>query len=132
MPFYKKQNTQLVSSDFVDSPSYSLSVAGKDDYMYPVDGWYWFDSLDAAISGFASLSPSSGLVSPRQIRQALTRANLRDQIELAVKSGSQDLKDWWEYSTSFDRSNPQVEIMRVALGVTELQLEALWKLAETL
>lgn len=68
-------------------------------------------------------------VSPRQIRQALTRTGLRSQVEAAVAAGDQDLKDWWEFATDFQRANPHVLAMAAALGVTERQLDDLWTLA---
>ena len=71
-------------------------------------------------------------VSPRQIRQALTRAGLRASVEAAVAAGDQDLKDWWDFSTTFERLNPQVTAMGAALGVSDTQLDDLWTLASTL
>jgi hypothetical protein len=67
-------------------------------------------------------------LSPRQIRQALTRAGLRDAVESAVASGDRDLKDWWEFSTSFEINNEQVTSMAAALGVSADQLKDLWSL----
>ena len=71
-------------------------------------------------------------VSPRQIRQALTHVALRASVEDAVSAGDQDLKDWWEFSTQFERVNPKVTEMGAALNVTELQLDELWTLAGSL
>jgi hypothetical protein len=71
-------------------------------------------------------------VSPRQIRMALTRTGLRSAVEDAVSNGSQDLKDWWEFSTVFERPNAEVVAMGAALGVSPEQLDALWQLAVTL
>lgn len=71
-------------------------------------------------------------VSPRQIRQALTAANLRAQVEAAVSAGDQDLKDWWEFATQFERNHPMVIGMADGLGVTEQQLDDLFLLAGTL
>jgi hypothetical protein len=71
-------------------------------------------------------------VSPRQIRQALTRVSLRDAVEAAVAQGDQDLKDWWEFSTVFERSNTQVQATGTALEITNLQLDDLWNLAGSL
>ena len=71
-------------------------------------------------------------VSPRQIRQALTATGLRDQVEYAVTQGTQDLKDWYGYSTEFERTNAQVTAMGQALGVPDAQLDDLWALAATL
>lgn len=71
-------------------------------------------------------------VSPRQIRQALTRAGLRSQVESAVAAGSQDLKDWWEFSTEYIRTNIHVTEMCQALGVTDKQRDDIWTLAASL
>ena len=77
-------------------------------------------------------NPAILSVSPRQIRMALSRAGLRTQVESAVAAGDQDLKDWYEFSTEFERVNPQVLLMSAALGVSEAQLDDLWALAATL
>lgn len=71
-------------------------------------------------------------VSPRQIRQALTRAGLRASVEAAVAAGDQDTKDWYQFSNPFERSNPVVAAMGAALNVSDAQLDALWVLADTL
>jgi len=80
----------------------------------------------------ASPTPPIAPISPRQIRMALTRAGLRTAVESAVAAGDQDLKDWYEFSTSFERLNPQVEAMGTALGQTGEQLDALWALGASL
>lgn len=71
-------------------------------------------------------------VSPRQIRMALTQMNLRTQVETLVSQGSQDLKDWWEFSTEFVRTHPQVLSMAAAVGATEEQIKSIWTLAASL
>jgi len=71
-------------------------------------------------------------ISPRQIRQALTRANLRISVEAAVAAGDQDLKDWWEFATTFERNHPMVIAMGTALGQTSQQIDDLFNLGETL
>jgi hypothetical protein len=72
-------------------------------------------------------------ISPRQIRMALTRTGLRSAVESAViNSNDNDLKDWWEFSTTFDRLNPQVILMGESLGQTSEQLDSLWQLGFSL
>ena len=76
-------------------------------------------------------------VSPRQIRQALNRVPygevaLRQAVEAAVAAGDQDTKDWWEFATVFERTNPQVIGMGQVLGVSSEQLDGLWTLAASL
>lgn len=72
------------------------------------------------------------VVSPRQIRQALTRVGLRASVEAAVTAGDQDTKDWYEFATEFQRANPIVVALGAALNVTDRQLDDLWTLAGTL
>ena len=74
----------------------------------------------------APLQQPSPVISPRQIRQALTAAGLRSAVESAVEAGDQNLKDWWNHATAFERDHPLVLSMAQALGVTEAQLDALW------
>lgn len=76
-------------------------------------------------------------VSPRQIRQAMNRVpyaqgTLRDAVEAAVTAGDSDLKDWWAYSTVFERNNLQVVDMASAFGINDAALDDLWRLAATL
>lgn len=71
-------------------------------------------------------------ISPRQIRQALTRIGLRTQVEQAVTNGDQDLKDWWEFSTAFERGHPQVIVMGTALGIDSSSIDSLWQLGASL
>ena len=135
MPFYKRENDELmVAPNFVRGPGFDLFAEQKDEYQYPVEGWYWFDNLDAAMAAFA---PKPAGVSPRQIRQAMTRTTfgsgtLREAVEQAVLAGDQDIKDWWNYSTLFERDNPQVVVMAQAIGVSGAHVDALWQLAATL
>ena len=71
-------------------------------------------------------------LTPRQIRMALTRAGLRTEVEAAVAAGSQDLRDWWEFSTAFERNHPEVVNMQSALSVPDESLDLLWALGATL
>ena len=71
-------------------------------------------------------------VSPRQIRQALTRAGLRESVEAAIASGSQDIKDWYEFATEFSRQHEDVALLAAALDVSEEGLDNLWILAASL
>lgn len=43
--FYKLDGEVLLyAPNGVMAPDYSIDRSGKDDYTYPVYGWYWFDS----------------------------------------------------------------------------------------
>jgi hypothetical protein len=71
-------------------------------------------------------------VTPRQFRQALNAAGLRANVEGIVASQSQDVKDWWEFASSFDRDHPLVVQFGAALGQTPEQLNDLFSAAGAL
>lgn len=130
MPFYKKLEGQLVASDFVDAPGYMLSEAGKNDHTYPVDGWYWAESLDAAL-GLFTASPS-GSVTMRQASLALLNAGLLDDVEALVATLPRAYQIEWERASTVQRDNPLVEIVRQQQGMTSGQIDDLFTLAATL
>ncbi len=72
------------------------------------------------------------IVTPRQIRQALTALGLRDLVERAIGASEQDVKDWWEFASSFEEDHPQVVAMAGALEVSDEQLHALFVEAASL
>jgi hypothetical protein len=67
-----------------------------------------------------------------QIRQALSAAGLRDQVESAVAAGDQEMKDAWQYAQTFERLHPKIVQIGVALGQTDAQLDDLFTLGMTL
>ena len=51
--FYKYNNSDLLyGPNFVLNLNYQLNKNDKDSYIYPIDGWYWFDSKEEAYSFF--------------------------------------------------------------------------------
>jgi hypothetical protein len=123
MPYYKNTETNdLHWLDSVDEESY-----------LPATCVSITDAEAAAIQeANKPVPPPVTRISPRQIRMALTQLNLRSQVETAVAAGDQDTKDWYEFSTYFDRNHPQVIAMASMLNVTDAQLDSLWALAATL
>lgn len=102
------------------------------EYQFSVIGPATMGEYTAPPAPPAPSAPVPESVSPRQIRQALTRAGLRVQVEAAVAAADQDTKDWWEFATEFRRDNEHVVAMGAALGVPAAQLDALWTLAAAL
>lgn len=68
----------------------------------------------------------------RQFKQALTRIGLRGAVESAIAAADQDTKDWYADSLNFERSNPVMNSMAVALGKTPADIDNLFRLAATL
>jgi hypothetical protein len=51
--FYKNDNgTLLEAPNSVTSKDYELVIAKKDSYSYPVDGWKYFDTREAALAEY--------------------------------------------------------------------------------
>ena len=51
--FYKLDGNDLLHGpNFVLSGSYNLYADQKDSYIYPIGGWYWFDTETAARAFF--------------------------------------------------------------------------------
>src|SRR5512135_3326926 len=78
MPFYKRNGDELLSApNFVHGPGFDLDATLHTTYTYPVDGWYWFDTLDAALAG---IPRASATITPLQAKLALLNAGLLDQV----------------------------------------------------
>ena len=67
-----------------------------------------------------------------QIRLELNKQGLRTQAEDAVASGSQDLKDKWQFGNIFSSADSDIQAMATSLNITQEQLDALFTDAATL
>lgn len=50
--FYKLDGELLYGPNFVLNANYELRKENHDQYIYPVDGWYWFDNESDAYNFF--------------------------------------------------------------------------------
>ena len=50
--FYKLDGELLYGPNFVLNANYELRREAHDQHAYPVDGWYWFDSKETALTFF--------------------------------------------------------------------------------
>lgn len=58
--FYKKDGDNvLFGPNFVLNATYELRRETKDTNNYPVDGWYWFDSIEEAYAAFGLTMPAA-------------------------------------------------------------------------
>lgn len=71
-------------------------------------------------------------LSPQQLRRALTKLGLRSVVEAAVADSDQDTKDWYAFATSFSRTHPAVEQMRIVLGKSHTDVDAIWQVGAEL
>ena len=51
--FYKYESEAVAyGANYVLCKEYELRAESKDEHTYPVDGWYWFDTIEDAYSFF--------------------------------------------------------------------------------
>ena len=103
-------------------------IAANPDHVLEIDGAV-MRVLTGADKPVVLVPPT---VTPRQIRLALNATGLRATVESAVAAGSQDLKDWWEYALDIERNHPLIAGMAAQLGISDQQLDDLFRLAATL
>jgi hypothetical protein len=131
MAFYKKDNEQLTIADFVTGRDYVLSEAGKDEHSYPIDGWYWFADLDAALTGLANAPAPTTAATKRQICRALLQMGLLDIVEAEVATMSREAQVDWATATEIERTHTFVLEMQVKQNLTDQQMDDLFTLAKT-
>ena len=71
-------------------------------------------------------------ITPLQARRALRAAGLLGAVNGAVASADPDIQDAWEYAIEVRRDNPIIAGMAASLGLTEAQLDDLFRQAATL
>ena len=92
------------------------------------------EEIEAGITYVTTPKPPSvpAEVSPSQFRRALTQLGLRDSVEAAVAGADQDTKDHWEFAIFVARTDPAVNAIGAALGLTAEQIDEVFILAITL
>ena len=124
MSFYKRDGEELiVVPNFVRAPTYDLFAEQKDTYAYPVDGWTWFDTLDAAMASMQSVVQT---ISPLQAKIILHRYGLLDTANAMVSAAGVETQLAWTSSTGFARTSPLLNGMATAMGLTATQLDTMF------
>lgn len=131
MGFYKRNGDELLHApNSVHAPGFLLLAEDHATYTYPVEGWYWFDTLDAALDGLKSTQEE---VTMRQARLALYQTNKLDQVEAAIAASDKSTQIIWASSSTVRRDNPLIiAIGKQVLGMTDLEIDQLFQLATTL
>lgn len=76
--------------------------------------------------------PAPTSVSPLQARRALRQAGLSDAVAQWIATQDADTQDAWEYAVEVLRTDPAIAGAAGALGMTEAQIDDLFRLAATL
>ena len=136
MPFFKRVGDELLTApSFVYGPGFELKAESKDEYIYPVDGWVWADSLDVAMS-HPQLRQQVTSITMRQARLGLLQAGLLGAVEAAIvllpEPTQSAARIEWEYSNEVQRHNGFVSELAPLIGLSEPALDALFISAATL
>lgn len=57
MSFFKVDGELHEGPNSVFGPDYLLLAENKDTYKYPINGWYWFDTIEEAKLFFGIKDP---------------------------------------------------------------------------
>jgi hypothetical protein len=129
MPFYKKDAGQLlVAPNFVLNAAYELREDSHDLYSYPVDGWYWFTDLDAAMSGLSTVDKPVS-VTMRQCRLALLQAGLLDTVEASISELGAEAAIEWNFASVVTRDSPLLSSIATTAGLSEQAVDDLFAAA---
>lgn len=136
MPFYKKEDNDLLCAPTsVLGPGFDLQAEKKDQHEYPIDGWYWYDTLDAAMLAMAT-PPEIVSVTMRQARLALLQAGKLAAVETVIATLPSPQKEAakieWEYANTVDRVSTLTSLLGSAAGMTEAEMDSLFAVAATL
>ena len=93
-------------------------------------GWTW--DGETFTTPPAPPSPVPQVVTMRQARLALLGAGLLDTVELAIGGAGPAAAIEWEYAQEVQRGSGLVPAMATALGMTDVQIDALFVQAATL
>ena len=108
--FYKYQEeieVMYYGPNFVYGPydTFRLFREEHNTYTYPVDGWYWFDTLDEAMTFFSNNKES---VTSFQIYSSLIHHNLYDQVQNIIQQSDMLTKLYWNKATEFTKDSAEV------------------------
>ena len=145
--FYKLNDTNLLfAKNSVLGPSISITRTDKDTYDYPIDGWYWFDTLEEAVSFFnlniedyteqeqkietpvfIPTPEPSITVTAYQAKMALEAAGLYTTVDEYVRaSNNNQLVIAWDNATVFERNSPFIQSFGPELGLTDEEINTLF------
>lgn len=129
--FYKKEENEILNGgDTVCTPSVVLTASTKDEFTYPQDGWYWFDTFDEALAFFAGLK-NSDFITMRQARLYLLSKGLLGMVD-SIISQNEAWKIEWEYATDVVKDSPLVAALASEVGLSVEDIDLMFSEASKL
>lgn len=92
----------------------------------------WLSEGNTPLPADPVVSVIPSVVTMRQARIALNRADLLASVNAAVAVADEETKIAWEFSTEVQRNFPLVQTLAAALNLTEAQLDELFTTAAAL
>lgn len=146
MPFYKRiVDTIVVLNQELKINDSTILEDDHEKYTYPIDGWYWFATMEDAeanIPKTAAPEPSPAptpqpiqQVTMRQARLALFEKDLLDKVERSIRGirgpAGRIAQIEWESASVVDRNSPLIQELMPSLNLTAEQIDQLFALAAT-
>ena len=132
MAYYKRDGEELLTApNGVDGPGYSLTVENHNEHTYPVNGWYWFDTLDQALDNLPRTGEDQ-TVSPLQMCAALVHFGMYEQVKAAVAQSDPFTQLAWEKAVMFKRNSPTLLSFAQQLGITENEIDSIFDYARSI
>lgn len=111
-----------------EAPEGCTTVALDDDA--PVGPGFTYDG--EAFAEPVIVEPVPASVTPLQIRKALRHAGLKEAVDAMIANVPEEISEEWEYATTIDRHNPTLLAAAQGLGMSEEQVDDLFRLAATM
>lgn len=132
--FYKKEQQQILTAETVIGNGFALLADDAAQYTYPVEGWIYADSLDAAINYFANVGKST--ITLRQCKLALLNAGKLQDVVAAINALPEPQRTAaqieFDYANEVERDSPLLNAVAAAIGLTEAELDALFESAKVM
>lgn len=107
-------------------PPDGLHLVPDDDEVAEIGGVWTGERFDPPPPPVAPVPQS---VSAFQARAALLSNGLLDDVEAAVAAADRLTRTAWEYAQAFERSSPTIATLAAALGLSDEQLDELFRAA---
>lgn len=96
-------------------------------------GWPYVDGHFIAPTPAPMSDPRATMsCGPLQLRRALRQLGLYATVTAAIAQADEETQEAWEYASEVRRLDPIIEAMRLALGKTDAEVDAIFELAVTL
>lgn len=92
----------------------------------------WLAAGNTIAPYVAPTAPVPASVSPLQARRALRQFGLLATVEAAVVAASDEVREAWEYAVEVRRDDPMLATVAAQQGLTDEQLDEMFRLAVTL